>query len=78
MKYSAIPMRPRLVRQEAAAGYLSSPALLQLFRQSKWGKPTVERNRMTLWDLNVLDQCVDQLNREGFEVIELTAKSNEQ
>lgn len=63
-------MAPRLLRQEEAAKFVASITLLRLFHAAKWGAPTVDRNRMVLWDVNTLNHCVDRLAKEGYDALE--------
>jgi hypothetical protein len=39
--------------------YVGAPELLEIMRTAGWIKPTVGRNRMTLFDQRLLDACID-------------------
>ena len=58
MKYSEIR---RGVSPEDAAAYLGSKELLRLLEYGGWVKPFVRGNRLTRYDLQDLDRCIDRL-----------------
>ncbi len=58
MKYSQIR---RGVSPEDAAAYLGSKEILRLLETAGWVKPFVRGNRLTRYDLQDLDRCIDRL-----------------
>jgi hypothetical protein len=69
VKYSEITKlqsAPRLLRKEAAEAYVGAPQLLVKLVRAGWLKPTVQRNRLTLYDQRRLDDCVERLNGGEF------------
>jgi hypothetical protein len=68
MRYSVITESSpqRLTDAEGAGLYVKVPALFAKMREAGWIKPVVQRPRMTLFDLNQLDQCVERLASGDF------------
>jgi len=49
------------MNEEEAGEYVGVPALLLKMELAGWIKPSVHRRKMRLYDLRVLDLCVDRL-----------------
>jgi hypothetical protein len=70
MKFSdVVTLAPRLMRREDCRRYCGAPQLFDLMEQFGWIKPTVQRNRMTLFDVRRLDECIDRLNRGEYPAL---------
>jgi len=59
-------IQPRLVRRQDAASYLTAPQLFVFLEEALWIIPTVNRHRMTLFDLNDVDACIERLKSGEF------------
>jgi hypothetical protein len=57
---------PRLVRRDGCRSYVSAPQIFDLMEEAGWIKPVVSQNRMTLFDLQDLDACIDRLKAGEF------------
>lgn len=52
---------PRLVRDKAAGKYVGAPRLLELMEAHKWVRPVTAEHRMKLYDIKMLDRCIERL-----------------
>lgn len=67
MSRAAGHILPQRLTDEAGAGfYVKVKALFQKMVEHGWIKPTVERRKIKLYDLNKLDECIDRLNAGEF------------
>ena len=58
MRYSQLR---RGLSPEEAAAYVGSKELMRTFERAGWVKPFIRGNRLTRYDLNDLDRCIDRL-----------------
>ncbi len=59
----AVPQR--LCRDFEAIRYVKSPVVFFAFVQAGWLKPVVKRHKLTLFDYQDLNDCVDRMKQEG-------------
>jgi len=66
-RFSIVSTSPqRLTDEEGAGFYVKVPALFQRMLDHGWLSPVVRRRKMTLYDLNDLDRCIDRLKAGEF------------
>lgn len=65
MRYSVVTASSpqRLVDEDGAGLYVRIPALFEKMLKAGWIKPTTNRRKVTLYDLEDLDGCVERLKR---------------
>lgn len=62
MQYRNLKLAPRMLRAEAAEEYVGGPQMLRDMHAAGWVRPAKRGNRLTVWDVKVLDSACDRLS----------------
>jgi hypothetical protein len=50
-----------MMRRHEAAIYVKAPELLNRLEAAGWVRPSINEHKLTLYDLNMIDQALDRL-----------------
>ena len=76
MKFSDLEIvaaQPMGVRRGRAAELVGAPVILDLMVQARWVEPTIQGNRLTVFDYEDLRAAWRRLKLEGYEALRTAA-----